>query len=89
MASLIDRWFIAHPRSVGETYSQHFRVAARFGVILVGGGFACLVHAFLPMRFERTGSGTVKRLYSEMVARQPGASRPAHEEQDWQLEYEI
>ena len=88
-AGLLHRWFIAHPRSVGETYLEHFGVAGRFGVSLIGGGLACLVHAVLPNAFMRTGSTTVKRLYSEMVSRQHGARRPAYEEPEWRPEYEI
>jgi len=89
MTALIHRWFAAHPRSVGESYAEHFHVAVRFGLTMVSGGVACLVHALVPALFERTGSGTVKRLYSEMAARQPGAMRPAHEDPRWRPEYEI
>ena len=89
MANLLHRWFIAHPSSVGETYLEHFGVAGRFGVKLVAGGLACIVHAVLPNAFVRTGSNTVKGLYSEMVSRQPGARRPAYDEPAWRPEYEI
>ena len=89
MTSLIQRWFAEHPDSVGETYGQHFRTAARFGLAMVSGGLACLAHALVPALFERTGSRTVKRLYAEMTARQPGMPRPAHEDARWRPEYEI
>jgi hypothetical protein len=89
MTSLIHRWFADHPRSVGESYAQHFHTAARFGLALFSGGLACLAHALVPALFERTGSRTVKRLYSEMTARQPRMMRPAHEDPRWQPEYEI
>ena len=89
MTSLIHRWFAEHPRRVGENYAQHFRTAARFGLALISGGLACLAHALIPALFERTGSRTVKRLYSEMTARQPGMPRPAHEDPRWWPEYEI
>ena len=89
MTSPLERLFVAHPRSVGETYAEHFVVAARFGFSMLRGGFACLVHALVPALCERTGSATVKALYGEMVSRQPGAPRPAHEEPQWQVEYEI
>ncbi len=82
-------WFAAHPRSVGESYAEHFVTAVRFGFAMIAGGLACFVHAVFPALFERTGSGTIKRLYSAMAARQPGDVRPAHEEPYWQLEYEI
>lgn len=89
MLNLLHRWFVAHPQSVGETYVEHFLVAWRFGTAMVAGGLACLLHALCPALFERTGSSAIKRLYSEMIARQPGNARPAHEDPRWQLEYEI
>ena len=89
MTSLIRHLFDEHPRSVGESYAEHFRTAARFGLTMVSGGIACFAHALVPALFERTGSRTVKRLYAEMAARQPGMPRPAHEDLRWQPEYEI
>jgi len=89
MTSLIHRWFAEHPRSVGESYAEHFRTAACFGLALVSGGVACLAHALVPALFERTGSRTVKRLYAEMAARQPGLLHSAHEDPLWLPEYEI
>ena len=89
MISRLHQWFVAHPRSVGESYAEHCGVASRFGLSMVVGGFACLVHALFPALFERTGSGAIKRLYSEMVARQPGNVRPAYDGPEWRPEYEI
>jgi len=55
------------------------------------GGAACVVHAIVPVLFVRTASDAVKRLYGQMMARQPGlAARPlAHQQPEWQIEYEI
>jgi len=89
MTSLIDRLFAEHPRSVGESYAAHFGVAFRVGLTMVAGGLACFAHALLPALFQRTGSGTIKRLYADMVARQPGHERLAHDEPGWRPEYEI
>jgi len=89
MPGLLRQWFAAHPESVGETYAEHFGVASRFGLTMLAGGLACFVHALFPALFVRTGSTTIKGLYSEMLARQPDAPRPAHEEPHWQPEYEI
>lgn len=89
MPGPLRQWFAAHPESVGETYAEHFGVASHFGLTMVTGGLACLVHALFPALFERTGSSTIKELYSEMLARQPDAPRPAYEEPHWQPEYEI
>ena len=89
MSNPIDRWFAEHPRSVGESYTEHFAIACRFGAAMLAGGLACFVHALFPKLFERTGSAAIKRLYAAIVARQPGNERLAHEEQGWRPEYEI
>lgn len=89
MSNVIHRWFAEHPHSVGETYPEHFGLAFRFGLTMVASGFACFVHALFPKLFERTGSSTIKRLYSELVARQPGHAKPAYDEPGWRPDYEI
>jgi hypothetical protein len=61
------RLFADHPASVGESYAQHFRAAAGFGLVMIGAGFACVVHAILPFAFVTRGSETVTRLYQRMV----------------------
>jgi hypothetical protein len=88
---MIDRLFLDHPRSVGESYGEHAAVAARFGAALIVAGAACLVHAAIPALFPRTASGAIRRLYGEMRARQPGlaATAPAFASEVWQPEYEI
>jgi len=64
---MLKQLFTVHPRSVGETYGEHLRVAAGFGLALVGAGIACLLHGLLPFLFVRTGSETVRRLHQRMV----------------------
>jgi hypothetical protein len=86
---MFDRLFLAHPRSIGESYAEHAGVAARFGATMLIGGAACILHAFVPAIFPRTASDRVKKLYAQMVARQPNLRRPAFEEPEWQIEYEI
>lgn len=61
--------FTRHPRSVGESYGEHFAVAASFGASMVAAGLACLIHALLPFLFERTGSRCVQRLHTRMANR--------------------
>lgn len=88
---MIDRIFLSHPRTVGESYGAHLRTALGFGLAMVTGGMACIVHAVVPAICARTGSDTVKRLYGRMKARQPAFRDrpPACQEPLWQLEYEI
>jgi hypothetical protein len=66
---MLGRMFVDHPHSVGESYLDHARVAARFGVTLVAAGGACLVHALVPGLFRTTGSRAIERLHGEMIAR--------------------
>ena len=91
---MFDRLFLAHPRSVGESYVEHFGVAFRFGATMMASGAACIVHALVPALFVRTGSNAVKRLHARMASRQPDArARDARvgawHEPEWQIEYEI
>lgn len=64
---LLGRFFVDHPRSVGETYAEHMQVASSFGVRMIVGGLACLVHALLPSLFEKTGSNMIRKLHDRMV----------------------
>jgi hypothetical protein len=88
---MIERLFLAHPRSVGEDYWEHAATAGQFGLSMLLGGIACLVHALVPALFTRSASDTVKRLYGEMKARQPAFADqpPSFATSDWRLEYEI
>jgi hypothetical protein len=66
---LIDRLLLAHPRTVGETYTEHAGIAGRFGLTMVIGGLKCLVHAILPAVFMRSASDSVAKLHSELERR--------------------
>lgn len=65
--------FSNHPASVGETYFQHLRTGLGFGIAMLAGGLACLVHALIPSLFEKTGSKTIARLHSRMIVNRSGA----------------
>ncbi len=56
--------FTSHPASVGETYVQHLRFAARFGARMLLGGAAATVHAVFPFLFVTTAS----RINDELIA---------------------
>lgn len=60
--------FTAHPTSVDETYTEHMGVAFGFFLRMFLGSLACLVHAFLPFLFLKTGSDTIAELHERMVA---------------------
>lgn len=63
----INELFTQHPASVGESYAQHLRAAAGFGLRMLTAGFACIVHALLPFLFEHTASRCIGQLYKRMV----------------------
>ena len=67
-----------HLRDVGETYTEHFRMASGFGLRMVTTGIACLIHGIFPFLFERTGSDMVRRLHDEMVQKRADTLH-----QDW------
>lgn len=64
---MLDRWFLAHPRSVNESYLEHQACALKFSGSLLKASAICFVHALVPALFERTGSTMVKQLHQEMV----------------------
>ncbi len=75
------RWhraFTEHPRSVGESYAEHFLAASRFGLRLLKAGLACLMHAILPGCFETTASRAVAGLADDMEARRRRAQAPVY-----------
>lgn len=74
---MFAKLFRDHPAEVGETYFEHLAAAGGFGVKMIAGGIACVVHAIVPGLFITTGSGMVKRLYDQMVAKR-AAKREAN-----------
>lgn len=59
--------FTDHPKDVGETYFEHFGVASGFGLRMMVGGFACMIHGIFPFLFVKTGSREVQHLHDIMV----------------------
>jgi hypothetical protein len=74
MTSQLHRLFTHHPDSVGESYGEHFGVAASYGLRLLAASACALVHAVLPFCFEKTASTMVRRMVADMDRR---ASSPA------------
>jgi hypothetical protein len=71
--TLMTNLFTAHPASVGQTYAAHFAFALVFGLRMVLGGLAAIVHAVFPFVFITTASRTV----DELNARRNRAGQPA------------
>jgi hypothetical protein len=74
---MFAKLFRDHPAEVGESYAEHFAAAGGFGLKMIVGGVACVIHALVPGLFVTTGSGTVKKLYDQMVAKR-AAKRAAN-----------
>jgi hypothetical protein len=81
---MFDRFFLDHPASVGETYGEHLRHAFGFGLAMIAGGLACLVHGLVPGLFTRTGSECIRRLHRRMVTHRRTRPLPRpHAAPDW------
>ena len=64
---MIIKAFTDHPASVGETYGEHLVHASGFGLRMVAGGIACILHGILPFLFVKTGSNQIQTLHGRMV----------------------
>jgi hypothetical protein len=64
---MLRKLFIDHPAAVNESYLEHIGHANRFGIRMVLGGLACMVHGLIPGLFVTTGSRTVEALHDRMV----------------------
>ena len=64
---MLDRLFLAPPRTVQESYGEHLVVASSFGLTMIAAGMACMVHALVPGLFERTGSRAIQHLHDRMI----------------------
>lgn len=69
--------FSEHPASVGETYGAHFRHATGFGIRMMLGGVACMIHGLLPFLFVKTGSKQISTLHDRMVVNRTKGQLPA------------
>ena len=67
--SMLQRWFIEHPRRLDESYFQHQRVALSFALPLLGAAVAAFIHALVPAACERTAGDTIRRLNARLEKR--------------------
>lgn len=63
--------FTKHPHSIGETYLQHFKFASCFGLTMLMGGSACILHAIFPFIFQKTGSNLLLKMTHHFISRMP------------------
>ncbi|HEX3486207.1 MAG TPA: DUF6356 family protein [Micropepsaceae bacterium] len=75
---MLQRWFLDHPHTIGESYSEHQRAAFSYSGALFAAALAAFIHGLVPCLFERYASRTVTRLHQRMSARlnRPDAAAP-------------
>jgi hypothetical protein len=64
---MFKKLFINHPKSVNETYIQHFFTAISFSMKLFKAAIACFIHALVPGLCIKTGSKAITELHVKMV----------------------
>lgn len=72
---MLQRLFLAHPRSADESYPEHFGIAWRFGLTMLRGGLGALVHALIPALCTTTGSDALAQLNALLDAHRQGKAR--------------
>jgi len=72
----IRQHFTEHPASVGETYGEHFKVAAGFAGSLAVAAMAAAVHAVIPSRCTKTASRRIIAMHEQMTS---GSRAATHE----------
>jgi uncharacterized protein DUF6356 len=66
-AGLIDRLFLAHPRSAGQGYFEHMRFAWSFAATLAT--VAALIHGLFPFVCQTAAGDRVRSLYARLSGR--------------------
>ena len=75
---MADNPFTRHLDEVDEGYGKHLAQATRFGVRMILGGLACIVHGLLPFLFTTTGSRTIRELHRGMTKRSDAPNWERH-----------
>jgi hypothetical protein len=71
---MFRKLFLDHPRSMGESYTQHAGFAAVVGFRMIFAGLACLLHGLFPFLFVRTGSNCIRDLHANLDVRRPATT---------------
>ena len=74
---MIDKLFLDHPKSVGESYFEHLLMACSFSGRMLVGAAACFIHALIPGLCVKTGSNTIRDLNDRMVINRARHAQPA------------
>jgi hypothetical protein len=65
----INNLFLEHPRSLGESYWQHLKIAMTLAVRLGVTAGALICHAILPNLFKTFASERITELYDRLQSR--------------------
>jgi hypothetical protein len=71
-AGLIDRLFLAHPRSAGQGYLEHMRFAWSFAATMAVATVAALLHGLFPFICQSAAGDRVRALNARLSGRGPG-----------------
>ncbi len=72
---MFSRIFLDHPKTVGESYWEHFGVATGFGRTMIVGGIKAVLHGFFPNIFKTAGSDTVRSLHAVLVEKRAATAQ--------------
>jgi hypothetical protein len=88
---MLKQLFIDHPKSVNETYLQHFFTSMSFSMKLFKAAIACFIHALVRGLCIKTGSKAITQLHVKMVTfRIKGSSETvSNEHLEGSIEYMI
>ena len=51
-----------HLKTVNESYTEHFLIAAKIGLIMIVYGLMAILHAIIPVYFQTSASNKIKEL---------------------------
>lgn len=71
MKKIIKLLFIDHPKSVGETFLEHFFFAFSFGLKMLAASLIMIIHAIFPCIFKKTGSRILISQMQKLINRSP------------------
>ena len=72
---MFSRIFLDHPKTVGESYWEHFGVATGFGRTMIVGGIKAVLHGIFPNIFKTSGSDTVRKLHAVLVEKRAATAQ--------------
>lgn len=61
--------FTDHPRTLNESYIQHFGFSMKICIWMILGGLSCLIHAVFPFIFTKTGSNYINKVVNLISTR--------------------